>query len=119
MGIVALAAAVWFGRLAEVRWLEPLALPLVDPIGGALRLVAWWNGLPRAVRRSSFGPSIAFADVGLAVKEGGIGVSRFGDRHHDAAVPIPPLGGARGSPPRSKVSRPCSDRRCRRFGPAR
>ena len=30
MGIVALAlaVAVWFGRLAEVRWLEPLALPL-------------------------------------------------------------------------------------------
>jgi hypothetical protein len=28
MGIVSLAVAVWFGQLAEVRWLEPLALAL-------------------------------------------------------------------------------------------
>ncbi len=35
---------------------------------------------------------------------GGIGVSRFGDRHHDAAIPILLVGGARGSPPRTKVS---------------
>ncbi len=38
------------------------------------------------------------------MKEGSIRVSRFGDRHHDAAIPILLMGGARGSPPRSKVS---------------